>query len=76
MGLTNVTATTVDATGVRGLVQFTEGDHGSLLLPDASAAATTEMQTEMVVFIEGNPLVPLPALGQVILISDPTVVKQ
>lgn len=75
MGLTAVSTTTVDPSGVRGLVQFTAGDHGSLLDPTASAAATTEMQTEMVVFAIGNPTVPLPALGQTLLISDPSVVK-
>jgi hypothetical protein len=57
-------------------VQFTAGDHGSILDPTASAAATVEMQTEMVVFAVGNPLVPLPGDGALILISDPTVVKQ
>jgi hypothetical protein len=61
---------------LHGVVQFTVGNHGSILDPTASAAVTTEMQTEMVVFAVGNPLVPLPGDGQIILISNPAVVKQ
>jgi hypothetical protein len=39
-----------------GYVNFVAGDHGSILLPNASAAATVEMQTEMVTFTaSGNP---------------------
>jgi hypothetical protein len=44
-----------------GYVNFVVGDHGSLLNPAASAAATGEMQAETVVFTAGNPLVPIPA---------------
>jgi hypothetical protein len=47
MGLTSITATTQNAAGIRGVVRFIAGDHGSLLNPAASAAATVEMQGEM-----------------------------
>ncbi|HUO82712.1 MAG TPA: lipase, partial [Gammaproteobacteria bacterium] len=58
-----------------GVVRFTEGDHGSILDPTASFAATVEMQTETVVFAAGNPLAGLPGDGQVILIANPTVIQ-
>lgn len=51
MGLEAITETTTDAAGVRGIVRFTEGDHGSILDPSASAAATVEMQTQMATFM-------------------------
>lgn len=44
-----------------GYVNFVVGDHGSLLSPTASAAATGEMQAESLVFTAGNPAVPIPA---------------
>jgi hypothetical protein len=47
LGLPTISATTQAANGVRGAVRFTAGDHGSLLSPAASAAATVEMQTQM-----------------------------
>jgi pimeloyl-ACP methyl ester carboxylesterase len=41
-----------------GYVNFTAGDHGSILSPAASAAATVEMQTEVVTFtVTGNTIV-------------------
>jgi hypothetical protein len=61
--------------GPLGLVRFTAGSHASLLDPSSSFAATVEMQTQAVVFIAGNALAGLPGGGQVILISDPTVVE-
>jgi pimeloyl-ACP methyl ester carboxylesterase len=79
MGLDKITATTTAPAPpalLHGGVQFTAGDHGSILDPTASAAVTTEMQTEMVVFAVGNPLVPLPGDGAIILISNTAVVKQ
>ncbi len=79
MGLDKITATTTAPALpalLHGVVQFTAGDHGSILDPTASAAVTTEMQTEMVVFAVGNPLVPLPGDGAIILISNASVVKQ
>jgi len=61
--------------GPWGAVRFIAGSHVSLLDPTSSFAATMEMQTEMVVFIAGTPLVPLPGDGAFILISDPTVIR-
>jgi pimeloyl-ACP methyl ester carboxylesterase len=43
-----------------GYVNFIVGDHGSLLSPVASAAATGEMQTESVIYTAGAPG-PIPA---------------
>ena len=40
-----------DASGVGAVVRFAAGDHGSILDPSASLAATTEMQTEMANFL-------------------------
>jgi hypothetical protein len=59
----------------RGYTRLTEGNHSSFLAPIASVAATIEMQTQMAVFIGGVPPLGLPGDGQVILISDPTVVE-
>jgi pimeloyl-ACP methyl ester carboxylesterase len=47
MGLSAITASTANPNGIRGAVRFIKGDHGSLLSPAASAAATVEMQTQM-----------------------------
>ena len=47
MGLTAITGTTQNPNGIRGLARFLAGDHGSLLSPTASGAATVEMQGEM-----------------------------
>ena len=43
-----------------GYVNFIAGDHGSLLSPAASLPATTEMQTETVIFNAGYPVGPIP----------------
>jgi hypothetical protein len=56
-------------------VNFIAGDHGSLLSPAASLAATQEMQTETVLFTAGNPLVPIPAGTIVAGAAQPTVVQ-
>jgi hypothetical protein len=44
MGLQSISQTTQDPMGIRGAVRMLEGDHGSLLSPAASPAATAEMQ--------------------------------
>ncbi len=62
LGLQPVTATTNGG----GLVRFSEGDHGSILSPAASLAATVEMQTQMATFAASN--------GTVLLISDSSVI--
>ena len=58
-----------------GAVTFTQGGHGTLLVPVPSLAATIEMQTQAVVFAGGNPLAMIPGNGQVILIQDASVVE-
>jgi len=49
MGLSDITATTVDPAGVRGIVRFNRGGHGAILNP-ADLAVTVEMQTQAVAF--------------------------
>ncbi|HET8551520.1 MAG TPA: Ig-like domain-containing protein [Gammaproteobacteria bacterium] len=67
MGLMPIHTTTTNPDGVRGIVRFLVGSHGSLLDPTASLPATVEMQTETVTFAASN--------GMQIVITDPTVVK-
>jgi len=50
LGLTSIFASTQNANGIRGVVRFTAGDHGSLLSPAASLPATLEMQGEAASF--------------------------
>ncbi len=66
MGLPSITATTVDPAGVDGGVRFTEGDHGSLLSPAASVAATVEMQTEMASMTASG--------GTLVQVANPSVI--
>lgn len=47
LGLVSLTQTTVDPAGIRGAVRFLRGDHGSILSPASSPAATAEMQGQM-----------------------------
>ena len=54
MGLTSIVASTQSASGIRGVTRFIAGDHGSLLSPTASAAATAEMQGQMASMIVSN----------------------
>ena len=61
--------------GPLGAVTFTQGGHGTLLVPVPSLAATIEMQTQAVVFAGGNPLAMIPGNGQAILIQDASVVE-
>jgi len=74
LGLQQVTTPGPNLTS-RGYTRITEGDHGSFISPAASIPATVELQTEVAVFLGGNPAAGLPANGQVILIADPTVVE-
>jgi len=60
--------------GPLGAVTFTQGNHGSLLVP-TNLAVTIEMQTQAVLFAAGNPLAMIPGNGQVILIQDANVVE-
>lgn len=54
MGLQAVSRSTRNLQGLRSLVRFTEGDHGSLLSPEASVAATAEMQGQMLSFLNSE----------------------
>jgi pimeloyl-ACP methyl ester carboxylesterase len=67
LGLASITQTTQSATGIRGAVRFTHGDHGSLLSPAASAAATAEMQGEMASLLVSG--------GAAVQISNPSVIR-
>lgn len=67
LGLTSITGTTQAANGVRGAVRFTAGDHGSLLSPAASAAATAEMQGQMASLIV--------SAGQAVQVSNTSVIR-
>ena len=67
LGLATITQTTQSATGIRGVVRFTEGDHGSLLSPVASPAATAEMQGEMASLLVNR--------GTAVQISNPSVIR-
>ena len=68
LGLSTITSTTQSATGIRGVVRFTQGEHGSLLDPTSSPAVTVEMQTEMANMIGSG--------GRFVPITNPSVVKQ
>ncbi|MCX7554781.1 Ig-like domain-containing protein [Marinicella sp. S1101] len=50
MGLTSYSESAADPAGLDAAVRFTAGDHGSLLSPAASPAATVEMQSQMAAF--------------------------
>lgn len=68
LGLTSITGTTTSASGIRGVTRFLVGDHGSLLSPAASAAATAEMQGEMASMISSQ--------GTTVLVANPSVIRQ
>ncbi len=67
MGLPPISATTANAEGVDGVVRFTEGDHGSILSPAASLAATVEMQSQMASMIATH--------GTTVVVTDESVVQ-
>jgi len=66
LGLQSIFQTTQSATPIRGVVRFTQGEHGSLLDPTSSAAVTAEMQGEMASMIVSH--------GQVVQITNPSVI--
>ncbi|MGH8127826.1 MAG: Ig-like domain-containing protein [Gammaproteobacteria bacterium] len=53
MGLTQYGQSTVNPNGIRGVVKFTSGVHGSILDPTSDPNVTTQMQIEMGVFAAG-----------------------
>jgi pimeloyl-ACP methyl ester carboxylesterase len=63
------------ATGVRGIVKFLTGAHGSLIDPSPSLAAFEEMQSEMVVFAAGYPSLHLPGGGETLLVQNTAIVQ-
>ena len=68
LGLTSITGSTQSASGIRGATRFLVGDHGSLLSPAASAAATAEMQGEMASMIVSQ--------GTAVQVANPSVIRQ
>jgi pimeloyl-ACP methyl ester carboxylesterase len=50
MGLTSYSESAFNPDGIDGAVRFTAGDHGSILSPASSPAATAEMQQQMAAF--------------------------
>ena len=67
MGLTVVSSTTSDPEGIDVALRFTEGDHGSLLSPAGSLAATVEMQSEMASMFATQ--------GTTVIVTDESVVQ-
>ncbi len=68
LGLPAITRTTTNAAGVRGAIRFTQGDHGTLFSPTASAAATIEMQGQLASFTASG--------GTTVQVSNTAVVRQ
>ncbi len=83
MGLTQYSSTAVNTNGIRGVVRFTSGSHGSLLDPTSDPTVTQQMQIEMGVFAAGClpgavpncPTTGGPPNGQTLVISYPSVVQ-
>ncbi len=67
LGLSTITQTTQSASGIRGVVRFTQGNHGSLLDPTGSPAATAEMQGEMASLLFSQ--------GAAVQVSNPSVIR-
>ena len=67
MGLADISTSTSDASGVRGIVRFTSGGHSSFFNPAIDPAVTAEMQTQAVAFAASN--------GTTIVISDDAIVQ-
>ncbi|WP_440225196.1 alpha/beta hydrolase [Dokdonella sp. MW10] len=67
LGLASITQTTQSPTGIRGATRFIVGDHGSLLSPAASAAATAEMQGQMASLLVSG--------GAAVQVANPSVLR-
>ena len=67
MGLPGISSTVSDANGVKVAVRFSAGDHGSLLSPVASVAATVEMQSQMASMVATG--------GTTVVVTDTSVVQ-
>jgi pimeloyl-ACP methyl ester carboxylesterase len=66
LGLQSIFQTTQSAGAIRGVVRFTQGEHGSLLDPTSSPAVTQEMQTEMASMIVSR--------GHLVQVVNPSVI--
>lgn len=67
MGLSTITTTTFDPTGIRGAVRFVPpASHGSLLDPTSSPGAFFEMQGQMASM--------LATFGTTVVVTDPSVI--
>jgi len=67
LGLQPLVASVQEANGVRRAARFIAGDHGSLLSPAASAAATNEMQRQLASFQVSG--------GTAVQVQDTTVLR-
>jgi hypothetical protein len=67
LGLTAITASAQNANGIRGVTRFIAGNHGSLLDPTASLAATREMQGQAASFSASQ--------GAAVQVSDTSVIR-
>jgi len=67
MGLPLISSTTVNPDGVDVAVRFIAGNHGSLLDPTGSVAATVEMQTQMASMVA--------TMGTTVVVTDTSVVE-
>jgi pimeloyl-ACP methyl ester carboxylesterase len=67
MGLDSISSTTQDPMGIRGAVRMLQGDHGSLLSPAASQAATVEMQGQAASMVASG--------GAAVVINNPAIVQ-
>jgi hypothetical protein len=67
LGLSTIASTTQSATGIRGVVRFTNGTHSSFLDPRTSPQTTVEMQTEAVSFIATG--------GHAVQVANTAVIK-
>ena len=54
MGLKSASRTVRDDKGVRAIVRFNQGDHGSIISPVTSAGTTAEMQGQMISFLNSE----------------------
>lgn len=66
MGLSSISSTTTSDAGLRGVVRFVSGSHGSIFDPTASIDATTEMQLQVASFFSSN--------GTAVVVTDDSVV--
>ena len=67
LNLSPITGTTQNASGIRGVVRFTAGTHGSLLDPSSNPAVTQEMQGEMATMHFSN--------GTLVVVQNTSVIR-